>query len=221
MEEDRMDRGQFQKAVQEEELPILAEGVPVVMPELPMRLTISTEQQFKAISDLVRSRILGAIQYQPLTAKQIAQRLQGTPGAVGHHLRVLEEAGMVRVVARRLIHGIVASYYTRSARIFDYQLSAEVQGTVANLDIAYKVHAELLESVVSYEDDPLRCDGFPHARLSPERIKHYQERFFHVIDEMVAESPDPDGEVYGIFFGIFKSPPYMQVLDKAEDGEQA
>ena len=212
---------------QDDALPLLPDDVPVIMPEIPIRLTISTEQQFKAISDMVRSRILGVIQYQPLTAKQIAQRLRATPGAIGHHLRVLEEAGLVKVVARRITRGIVASYYTRSARIYDYDLPPEVRGSAAKLDIAEKAHAELLDSTVSYEDDPLRCDAFPHVRLSPERIQEYEQRFTALLNELIEETPDPNGEVYGVFFGIFKSPPYMQVSSNAsgvptsEEGEDS
>jgi len=51
---------------------ILPEDIPVTMPELPVRFTLDTVQQFKATSDSTRSRILGIIQHQPATAKQIA-----------------------------------------------------------------------------------------------------------------------------------------------------
>lgn len=205
------------KEAKQEDLPILPDSVPVTMPDLPIRLTISTEQQFKAISDMARSRILGVIQYQPLTASQVARRLHATPGAIGHHLRVLEEAGLVKVVARRITRGIVASYYTRTARIFEFDLPPEVRGSTAKMDIAEKAHAELLDSTVSYEDDPLRCDAFPHVRLTLERMTEYQKRFNALLDEMIEEPPDLSGEVYGVFFGIFKSPPYMQVSGPAED----
>ena len=198
---------------QDEALPLLPDNVPVLMPNLPPRLVISTEQQFKAISDMARSRILGVIQYQPLTAKQIAQRLQATPGAIGHHLRVLEEAGLIKIVARRLTRGIVASYYTRAARMFDYNLPPEVRGVLPiNFDIFSRVQAELMDSMVSYEEKDLeRSDAFPHVRLSSEKAMEYQQRFIALIDELVDEKPDPNGEIYGVFFSIFKSPPYMQV----------
>src|SRR5689334_17362152 len=97
---------------------ILPVSVPVEMPALPPTLVIRTIQQFKAISDPVRSRILKLIQYQPATAKQIAERFHIPHGTVGHHLQVLEAAGLAQVVARRLVRGIVAKYYSRTARIF-------------------------------------------------------------------------------------------------------
>src|SRR5579864_8443057 len=81
-----------------EAVPVLPENVPVSMPELPISITISSVQQFKAISDPIRSRILGIIQNQPATAKQIADLLGASPGAIGHHLHVLEAAGLAKVI---------------------------------------------------------------------------------------------------------------------------
>src|SRR5260370_21642941 len=101
-------------------IPVLPGNVPVTMPQLPLQIVINTAQQFKAISDPIRSRILGIIQNQPATAKQIADILGASPGAIGHHLHVLEAPGPSTVVARRLVRGIVANYYNRTARIFKY-----------------------------------------------------------------------------------------------------
>ena len=214
-----VDKRQPEAASQDDHLPLLSGDVPVSMPDLPARLIISTEQQFKAISDMVRSRILGVIQHQPLTAKQIAQRLQATPGAVGHHLHVLEEAGLVKVVARRITRGIIASYYTRSARIYDYDLPSEVRGFhPVNTDTFSRVQAEFMDSLISYEENDLaRGDAFPHVRLSLEKALEYKRRFIALIDELIDEEPDPQGMVYSVFFSIFMSPSYMQVKKAPEE----
>ena len=60
-------------------IPVLPGNVPVTMPQLPVHIVINTAQQFKAISDPIRSRILGIIQNQPATAKQIADSLGSQP----------------------------------------------------------------------------------------------------------------------------------------------
>src|SRR5947209_16719764 len=117
------------------------------MPQLPQSVSITSLQQFKAISDRTRSRILGIIQSQPATAKQIADRLGASPGTIGHHLQVLEEAGLAKVVARRLVRGIVAKYYTRTARIFNFTLSKEIRGaTTPSFDILSHVRDEFIEA---------------------------------------------------------------------------
>jgi DNA-binding transcriptional ArsR family regulator len=192
-------------------IPVLSQERPVIMPELPPSLVIDTVQQFKAISDPMRSRILGIIQNQPATAKQIADRLGATPGAIGHHLRVLEAAGLAQVVARRLVRGIVANYYTRTARIFTYDLPREVTGdTSVNLEIMTRALNELAEAEEYREEDAYQTEGFPHIRLSPERAKFYSERLQALVDDVLSETPDPNGKVYGILVAMFMAPAYMQ-----------
>jgi DNA-binding transcriptional ArsR family regulator len=181
------------------------------MPNLPARRVINTLEQFKAISDPTRSRILNIIQNQPATAKQIADRLGATPGAIGHHLRVLEEAGLAQVMARRLVRGIVASYYTRTAKIFNFDFPKELSGgESACTEIMERAYDEMAESLQAYDGDPFLRDGFPHVRVSPERAQHFWQRLDDLIEEILQETPDPNGDVYGIFVGMFKSPPYMQ-----------
>lgn len=201
-------------------IPVLSGEVPVTMPELPVQLVINTVQQFKAISDPIRSRILGIIQNQPATAKQIADRLGASPGAIGHHLHVLEAAGLAQVVARRLVRGIVANYYTRTARIFKYDLPREVTGdTSINLDIMAKAYEELAEAEANKDEDVYQCSAFPHVRLSPERARYYSARLDALIDDILRETHDHDGKVYGILISMFMAPAYMQGVSTSAPSE--
>src|SRR5690348_15294496 len=104
---------------------LLPEDVPVTMPELPPTMRVYTVQHFKALGDPTRERILSIIKHEPLTAKQLGERLNIPPGTVSHHLQVLETAGLAQVVARRLIRGIVAKYYTRTARLLQFDFPPE------------------------------------------------------------------------------------------------
>src|SRR5436305_14899288 len=105
---------------------ILPENSAVKMPELPATLHVNTVQQFKAIGDQTRWQILDHIQHRPATAKQVANIMKMSPGTIGHHLQVLEAAGLAQVVARRTVHGIVAKYYTRTARTFIFDFPPEI-----------------------------------------------------------------------------------------------
>ncbi|MGZ3615950.1 MAG: ArsR/SmtB family transcription factor [Ktedonobacteraceae bacterium] len=194
-------------------IPLLSGDIPVTMPDLPVYIVINTLQQFKAISDPTRSRILGIIQNQPATAKQIADSLQASPGAIGHHLHVLEAAGLAQIVARRLVRGVVANYYTRTARIYKYDLPREVTGnTSINLDIMARAYEEQAEAEANEEVDVHQCTAFPHVRLSPERSEYYSKRIQALVDDILLETPDPHGKVYGVLVSMFMSPAYMQDL---------
>ncbi len=189
----------------------LPEDVPVAMPELPLRLVINTVQQFKAVNDPIRSRILGIIQNRPATAKQIADQLGATPGAIGHHLHVLEAAGLAQVVARRIIRGIIANYYTRTARIFEFKFPPEVRGERSTtLDFVTELRDELSETLAEKGEDGIYDTSFPHVRLSPERLEVYRKRLDDLIDEFIAEKSDPHGQVYSLFTTLFLAPQYLQ-----------
>lgn len=201
----------------------LPDDVPVEMPALPREVQITTLEQFKAVSHPLRTRILGVIQHQPATAKQVADRLGASPGAIGHHLKVLEDAGLAQVVARRVTRGIIAKYYTRTARIFMFNLPKELGGgRVSSVDIFNTAQREFMaaldesegksesESESKDNSDGFAMSGFPRAKLSDEKIEHYAQRIQAILDSLLAEPPDPNGTVVGFFYAFFTSPSYMQ-----------
>jgi DNA-binding transcriptional ArsR family regulator len=184
---------------------------PVAMPELPAQLVIRTMEQYKAIADPVRTRMLGIIQNEPATAKQIAVRLNMAPGTAAHHLQVLEEAGLARVAALRKVRGIIAKYYTRTARIFSYELPLEVVGGhFSSLEIAGEMRDELGEALGDFGSDASICDGLARARLSPERLERFKERVNALFDEFSTATPDPDGQVYALGMALFQAPAFLQ-----------
>ncbi|HEY1016966.1 MAG TPA: winged helix-turn-helix domain-containing protein [Herpetosiphonaceae bacterium] len=195
----------------EPNLAVLPASVPVEMPELPAQLILSAEEQLRAVMDPLRSRMLGVLLHQPLAAKQLADRLGVLPGSIGHHLRVLEAAGLVRAVARRQIRGTVATYYTRSARLFLFDGPPDAAPELDPcVHILSHLRNELAEAVAAGPAGQLRHAGFPHARISLERALEYERRFIELLDDFVNEPIDPAGQVYGLGGGMFVAPPYLQ-----------
>ncbi len=191
-------------------LAILPEDVPVTMPDLPLKLVVNTPDQFKALGDPLRRRILAIIQYQPATAKQIADRLKVPPGTVGHHLQVLEAAGLVQIVARRLVRGVVAKYYTRAARIFCYEMSREITGNQSvAVEMLTQVRDELADAIATDAESEITT-SVPRARLSPERFEMYKQKVDELIEAFLSEPADPDGEIYTLSVALFKAPAYVQ-----------
>ena len=190
---------------------MLPEGVPVEMPELPATMPITTVEQLKAFADPVRTRIMSIIQNQPATAKQIADRLGIPPGTAGHHLQVLEAAGLAQVAARRLVRGIVAKYYTRTARIFNFNLPPEVVGAPeVTLKMLSDARGELCETMAVIGDDASLLTAFPHLRMSEQRLEEFHARLEALVDEFIDGPPDEEGQVYGLSVAFFVAPGYMQ-----------
>jgi DNA-binding transcriptional ArsR family regulator len=186
--------------------PILPDDVPVVMPELPARLPITTPEQLSALGDPLRERILAIIQQQPRTAKQLAVQLGKSTGSIGYQLRVLERAGLAQIVAQRLKRGIVAKYYTRTARLFVFDADTPAQHEPAGLNIVRYGLADLREAIA--EQPVLRGhSAYPRVRLSPERARYYDQKIHALIDELLAE-PQQDGEAWSLLVAFFQSPRY-------------
>ncbi|HZO73489.1 MAG TPA: winged helix-turn-helix domain-containing protein [Ktedonobacteraceae bacterium] len=196
---------------------VLPEEVPVVMPDLPPHLKVNTAQQFKAMGDPLRWRILNLIQYQPYTAKQIAERLKASPGTIGHHLQVLEASGLAQVVARRIVHGIVAKYYTRTARIFKFDFPSQITGNTSTaLKFMTDAHDEMAEAIEAEGEGAVLCSGLPRVRFSRERAEIFMGRLNALIDELLEEKPDPAGQVYTFCTAFFKAPPYLQTSEQKD-----
>ncbi len=193
---------------------LLTSDMPVEMPDLPKSLVVNTPQQLKAAGNPLRTRILFVIQHQPMTAKQVADRLGASPGAIGHHLKVLEEAGLAQIVARRITRGIIAKSYTRTARIFHFESpndpNDKVNAKHFEHDILGNANNEWKE-VRDTPDGALAYIAFPHARLSTKRAKVYTVRLQKLVDDLLSETPDPNGTVYGLSVALFASPVYLQV----------
>ncbi len=201
-------------------LAALPEDVPVSMPELPLCLIINTQPQFKAVSDPIRSRILGIIQHRPATAKQIADQLGVTPGAVGHHLHVLETAGLAQVVARRVIRGIIANYYTRTARIFEFKFPPDVTGEqLMTLHLVTRMRDDISETLAEQGEAGVYSASHPRARLSRERVEVYKKRLLDLVNDFIAEEPDPHGQVHSLFTTLFVSPRYLQDQGRSSSEE--
>lgn len=79
-------------------------------------LHLSTDEQLRALNNLVRHRILGVLREAPATISQVATRLNLLKGSSSYHLRLLERAGLVRVVATRRVRGVTERYYAPTAR---------------------------------------------------------------------------------------------------------
>jgi DNA-binding transcriptional ArsR family regulator len=81
-------------------------------------MRVASPEQFKAMAHPLRQRLLFALLH-PATISQLATAMGSQKGNIAHHLKVLREAGMVRVVATRTVRGGTEQYYQRTARRYD------------------------------------------------------------------------------------------------------
>ncbi|MYZ10024.1 helix-turn-helix domain-containing protein [Streptomyces sp. SID2999] len=84
--------------------------------DLPEAFHVTTDEQLRAVSSLTRHRIMGVLRFEPATITQIAERVGLAKGSSSYHVRLLERAGLVRVVRTRKVRGVTERYYAMAAR---------------------------------------------------------------------------------------------------------
>jgi DNA-binding transcriptional ArsR family regulator len=84
-------------------------------------LLVSEPEQLRAVADDLRAKIIALLRERALSTQQLAQVLELPKGTVGHHLKVLERAGLIRVVRTRKVRAMTEKFYGRTARLFLFE----------------------------------------------------------------------------------------------------
>ena len=74
-------------------------------------LVLQTPAHFKALGHPVRHRIVNVLRQRPATLGQLASALDLAKGTIGFHVRVLREAGLVRMTGTRQVRGGTEQYF--------------------------------------------------------------------------------------------------------------
>jgi DNA-binding transcriptional ArsR family regulator len=81
-------------------------------------LVVADTEQLRALADDARHRIVALLRERAATTTELAEAVGLAKGTVAHHLKVLESAGLVKVVRTRRVRALTESYYGRVARLF-------------------------------------------------------------------------------------------------------
>ena len=169
--------------------------------ELDEILEVRRPDQFRAVGDPTRQRIISLLSERAATTSQLAEALGQPKGSVGHHLKVLEEAGLIRVVRTRQVRAITEKYYGRTARLFDFMHG---EG-----DLAREPTLQLLRQVMNEyvapgsEEWPADVITLRHARIPASRAEEFTRRLLEVADEFTDLETVQGERVYGLLAGVF------------------
>ncbi|MFE9958185.1 ArsR/SmtB family transcription factor [Micromonospora sp. NPDC005299] len=154
-------------------------------------LEVRTPAQFKALAHPFRHRLLFALGSGPATISQLATGLGAAKGTVAHHLKVLTEAGMVRIAHTRQVRGGTEQYHERAFR----RLVGETVDAGATGALFGAVAEEL-----AGDPDPLL--HLRHLRLTPAQA----ERLRSTLDALVGEAEEagPDQPRYGVLVSLYR-----------------
>ena len=126
----------------------------------------------------------------------LAQVLGKPKGTIGHHLKVLGEAGLVHVVRTKKVRALEAKYYGRTARVFFYDRAHAAVGQEA------RTLSSALDDLRRVPEDAVTTANRRDIRISAERAHEWMHRMNELLVEFGTQ--DAAGEVtYSLVFALF------------------
>jgi DNA-binding transcriptional ArsR family regulator len=168
-------------------------------------LVVREPEQLRALGDDLRSRIVVLLRERAASATELAERLGLPKGTVGHHMKVLEKAGLVRVVRTRKVRAVTERYYGRTARLFLFKSTDDADGEDVR-NVAAASLRTAAEEMLPLGDDDRTTFAVLRARLTDHDAKRFARRLSKLVDEFRA-AEDPSGEPYGLVVTQFRRAP--------------
>lgn len=175
--------------------------------DLPERLHVTTDEQLRAVSNLTRHRIMAMLRFEPATITQIAARMGLAKGSSSYHVRLLERAGLVKVVDTRKVRGVTERYYAMAARSIVLPDAGEGQPDLL-----------MRHAVADLEASPAdggRHVGMAHLRLTEEQFAELAGRLSALAEEYRRLS-DPSLPDVSLVFALFRPGHPEQAAGDAE-----
>lgn len=165
-------------------------------------LVVQELQQLRALGDELRAKIVFLLRERAASITELAGALECPKGTVGHHVKVLERAGLIRVVRTRKVRALTEKYYGRVARLFvlrnDEALPDELTGAFGAMMLRQAAD-ELTAS--RPEDDQ---SALLHGRLLETDIRRFQKRLNRLIADF-QRAENPEGERHALALAFFRS----------------
>lgn len=80
---------------------------------------IRDPRRAKVFVDPMRREMLRLLAHREMTENQLAESLGLSNAAIGHHLKILKQSGLIRIARRRIEkHGIVQKFYETNALFY-------------------------------------------------------------------------------------------------------
>ncbi|WP_206673434.1 ArsR/SmtB family transcription factor [Pseudactinotalea terrae] len=163
--------------------------------ELAETLELTDPGQYRALFEDTRKEIVSLLLERAATTSELAEVLGKPKGTVGHHLKVLADAGLVHVVRTKRVRALEAKYYGRTARVFLYQREHEAVGEEE------RVLAQAAAAIAQMPDGMVSANA-RYARIPEERAQEWRHRLDQLLLEFAAEPPGGETTfafVYGLY----------------------
>ena len=168
-------------------------------------LTISRPDQLHALGDPTRWRILGRLLEGPASIQELSRALGAAKGTIGHHVRALDAAGLIRLAETHRVRGVTEKRYARVARQFRLPESEGVHGEIgrdpALQNLPLRQALAEARTTGGGTDDP-SMSVVVRARMSAARARRFA-RLIEALSEEFADGAAERGETFGFVGAIY------------------
>lgn len=163
--------------------------------ELEEYVSAESSEQLKALTHELRVQILSLLNERAASTTELATALNRPKGTVGYHLKVLEAAGLIKVVATRRVRALTEKYYGRVARTVVYK------GLPDERNPLFMLRQALGEAVL---DEHLALPAFTlrHIRMTEEQAVEFWHEVV-ALGERFMEAQRGGERVYGFVGGVY------------------
>lgn len=178
---------------------------------------VSTPAQLRACADPLRGVLLDLVLERAASVAELARAVGRPKSTVAHHVNVLVETGLLRVVRTRRVRAIDERFYGRTGRVINIAVRRRPGDTATPVCInALSVAAA--ESVPAHEADDLRST-LRHARIPRARAAEFWKRLEELMREFGSLPREAD-TVYGFVAGLYPTD-HPTLPSTASEGEPA
>jgi DNA-binding transcriptional ArsR family regulator len=126
-------------------------------------------------------------------------------GTVGHHLKVLERAGLVRVVRTRKVRALTARYYGRVARVFVLKSDESAPDDFRGGALAAMMLRQAADELLAAADGERGVSGLVSIPVKPADQKRFERRIKRLVADY-QRARDPEGEPYAFAYALYPAP---------------
>lgn len=162
-------------------------------------LVVSEPEQLRALADGVRTAVIALLRERAFSTQQLSEKLGIPKGTVGHHLKVLEQAGLIRVVRTRKVRAVTEKFYGRTAHLFLFHAEDPADARALGSTVLRQAASELDRARAG------GCFGHPKARLSEKDVRRFDRRLERLMDDFLA-ADTPGGTPFALVGALYARP---------------
>ncbi len=155
----------------------------------------TTADQLKALGNPIRMTIIDLLNERAASVTEISQAIDKPKGTIGYHVKVLEEAGFIRVVRTRKARAMTEKFYGRVAHTVVFHGMPETQNKLFMLQ-------EAMEEAVIEEGSAMPATTLRHVRMSEEQAAEFWEEILELAVKFT-KAPRGGDRVYGFLGAIY------------------